>query len=142
MIVRFAFTLVLLAVGTTSSALADPTPQATSAPVSGTTLPGGISLPPSITNNPIFQSVLETVTGAATRSLGLDPNWSQGRVMYFNRFQMQIETVPNKYRQIHLHQGTIINPRGTALTPGMRVQVSGVHQADGSLNANEITVTS
>jgi hypothetical protein len=142
MVIRFLLTLALLAIGVTSPAVADPTPQPSSTPAPATVLPGGISLPPSITSNPIVQSILQTVTGAATRTLGLDPNWSQGRVTYFKRFELQIETVPNKYRQVHLHQGTIINPRGTTLSPGMHVQVSGIHQADGSLDANEITVVS
>jgi hypothetical protein len=137
MITRVFALLGLALIVAVSPAIADPpaAPTASPAPV----VPG-VSLPPSVMNNPIVQDALRALTGAATRELGLDPNWSRGRVTYFRRFDMQIETVPNKYRQIHLHQGTIINPRGTTLAPGMNVRVSGVHQQDGSLNANEITV--
>ena len=53
--------------------------------------------------------------------------------------ELQVQTAPNVYRQIHLHQGTIINPRGTTLTPGMIVDVSGTAQPDHSLNADVIT---
>jgi hypothetical protein len=142
MITRLCAVLVLVLIGSSSPAAADPpapspAPAPTAAPVPGVP---GVSLPPSVMNNPMVQDALRALTGAATRELGLDPNWSRGRVTYFRRFEMQIETVPNKFREIHLHQGTTINPRGTTLAPGMNVRVSGVHQPDGSLNANEITV--
>jgi hypothetical protein len=140
MITRFVAAVGLALAVATSSALADPTPAPSPAPPAQPGVPN-IPLPPSVTNNPLFQGAMQAITGAATRELGLDPNWSKGRVTYFKRFEMQIETVPNKYREIHLHQGTVINPRGATLSPGMNVRVSGVHQPDGSLNANEITVT-
>lgn len=129
-------------IGTVTLAVADPPAPSPAPAPPAAAVPGvpGVSLPPGITDNPIVQDALRALTGAATRELGLDPNWSKGRVTYFKRFEMQIETVPNKYREIHLHQGTIINPRGATPAVGMNVRVSGVHQPDGSLNANEITV--
>lgn len=39
-----------------------------------------------------------------------------------------------------LHDGTIINPRGTNLTGGQRVRVIGYRQQDGTFAANEIDV--
>jgi hypothetical protein len=139
MIMRFVAALGLaLSLGT--AAVAQQAPSPAPSPTPAATVPGGIKLPPSIMNNPIVQSAIQALTGTATRELGLDPNWSQGRVTYFKRFELQIETAPNKYRAIHLHQGTIIDPRGTTLSEGMQVRASGVHQSDGSLNANEITV--
>jgi len=39
-----------------------------------------------------------------------------------------------------LHQGTVINPRGATIANGQRVNVRGLAQSDGSLNADEITI--
>ena len=93
------------------------------------------SVPPDVQNNPIVQSILQAVGGLVQTTNG---NTAHGRVTYFRRFELQIETAPNIYRQIHLHQGTIINPRGTTLTPGMTVDISGNAQGDHSLNADAI----
>ncbi len=41
---------------------------------------------------------------------------------------------------VELHNGTVINPTGTTLRPGMRVRVMGNRNGDGSFNANEIDV--
>src|ERR1700686_1262758 len=89
------------------------------------------SVPPDVQNNPIVQSILQSVGGLLQTTNG---NAAHGKVTYFRRFDLQVETAPNVYRQIHLHQGTIINPRGTTLAPGMTVDVSGAAQADHSLN--------
>jgi hypothetical protein len=120
-----------------AAALADPPPAPSPTPAAPA---APFVVPSALLNNPLVQSAIQTVTGAAMREAGFDPNWSRGRVSFFKRYEMQIETVPNKFREIHLHQGTVINPRGTTIATGMRVMVSGTHQADGSLNANEITV--
>lgn len=94
------------------------------------------SVPPSVQNSPIVQSILQAVGGLLQTTNG---NTAHGKVTYFRRFELQVETAPNVYRQIHLHQGTIINPRGTTLAPGMTVDVSGTAQSDHSLNADAIT---
>ena len=93
------------------------------------------TVPPDVQNNPIVQSILQGVGGLLQTTNG---NTAHGKVTYFRRFDLQIETAPNVYRQIHLHQGTIINPRGTTIAPGMTVDVSGTAQADHSLNADSI----
>jgi hypothetical protein len=67
-------------------------------------------------------------------------NQATGEVTYFRRFDMQVRSGANYYRNIHLHQGTIINPRGESIQVGQRVEVGGDAQADGSLNANVITI--
>jgi len=94
------------------------------------------SIPPQIQNSPIVQSLLEAVGNLLQTTNG---NTAHGRVMYFRRFEMQLETAPNVYRNVHLHQGTVINPRGMTLAPGMVVDVSGAAQSDRSLNADSIT---
>jgi hypothetical protein len=43
-------------------------------------------------------------------------------------------------RSVFLHQGTVINPRGTSLQAGQRVYVSGSPGGNGSINANEVDV--
>jgi hypothetical protein len=52
---------------------------------------------------------------------------------------LQVETAPNVYREVHLHQGTEIDPRGTTIVPGMIVDVTGTARSDKSLNADTIT---
>lgn len=41
---------------------------------------------------------------------------------------------------VSLHQGTVINPTGTTLAPGMRVAVRGSRNSAGGFNADEIDV--
>ena len=94
------------------------------------------NVPADVLHNPIVQSVLNALGGLMQTTNG--PTAS-GRVKYFRRFELQVETAPNVYRDVHLHQGTVINPRGTTLAPGMTVTVSGSPQHDGSLNADTIT---
>jgi hypothetical protein len=94
------------------------------------------SIPPSVQNNPVVQSVLNAVNGLLQTTNG---NSAHGKVTFFRHFDMQVETAPNVYRDVHLHQGTVINPRGTTLTQGMTVDVSGTVQNDHSLSAETIT---
>jgi len=115
-----------------SVALADPTP----AP--GISLPDIPGVPSSVLNNPIVQSIINAVGGSLLQTT-TGPT-ARGKVTYFKRFDLQLQTAPNVYRQIHLHQGTVINPRGASLAPGKLVDVSGAAQSDGSLNADTITV--
>jgi hypothetical protein len=94
------------------------------------------SVPPAVQNNPIVQSVLNALGGLLQSTNG---NSAHGKVTYFRRFDMQVETAPKVYRDVHLHQGTVINPRGATIAPGMTVDVSGSVQSDHSLNADSIT---
>jgi hypothetical protein len=95
------------------------------------------TVPPEIQNNPIVQSVLNAVGNILMQTT--NGNTAHGKVTYFRRFDLQLETAPNVYREVHLHQGTVINPRGVSLTPGMTVDVNGSAQSDHSLNADTIT---
>jgi hypothetical protein len=67
-------------------------------------------------------------------------NSTAGRVSYFKRFEMQVQTGPNAYREIRLHQGTVINPRGATIAVGQHVEVGGYPQPDGTLDASVITI--
>jgi len=115
--------LAALWIGASGAALADPV-----------AIP---SIPPEIQNNPLVQSVLNAVGSLLLQTT--NGNTAHGKVTYFRRFDMQVETAPNVYRDVHLHQGTVINPRGASLTPGMTVDVSGSALSDHSLNADTIT---
>ncbi len=95
------------------------------------------SIPTDVLNNPFVQSILDALGGVLQTTNG---NTAAGRVTYFNRFELQLQTAANVYRNVHLHQGTVINPRGTSLAKGMVVIVNGQAQHDGSLNADTITV--
>jgi hypothetical protein len=46
----------------------------------------------------------------------------------------------NRYKTIHLHRGTEIDPRGTTLTDGQVVDVKGRAAGDGSLDADVVTL--
>jgi hypothetical protein len=110
-------------VAATSAALADPMP-----------IP---SLPPDVQNNPIVQSVINAIGSVLMQTT--NGNTAHGKVTYFRHFDLQVETAPNVFRDVHLHQGTVINPRGTTLVPGMTVDVNGSAQSDHSLSADTIT---
>jgi hypothetical protein len=110
-------------IAASNAALADPLP-----------IP---SIPPEVQNNPIVQSVINAIGNVLLQTT--NGNTAHGKVTYFRRYDLQVETAPNVYRDVHLHQGTVINPRGTTLVPGMTVDVSGSAQSDHSLNADSIT---
>lgn len=59
-----------------------------------------------------------------------------GVVSSFSPFNLYLD----RGTHVELHQGTVINPTGTTLRPGMRVQVYGFWNRDGSFAANEIDV--
>ena len=61
----------------------------------------------------------------------------RGTVTYFNAFNMTVRA-DGRYIPVHLHQGTVINPTGTTLVPGMHVNVFGYWQANGQFHADQI----
>lgn len=109
-----------------------PSPSPSSAPIA---LP---SIPPGIGN--VVQGILQKLAGDAVAPYAVDPNHVRGNVTFFRRFDLQVQMPLNSYKQIHLHQGTIINPRGASIENGQTVDVRGTANADGSLNADEITI--
>jgi hypothetical protein len=113
-------------------ALADPTP----AP--GISLPNIPGVPSSVLNNPTVQSIINAVGGTLLQTTN-GPT-ARGKVTYFKRFDLQLQTAPGVYRQVRLHQGTVINPRGADIRPGQTLDVAGDAQSDGTLDANTITV--
>lgn len=104
--------------------------------------PTPVNLPsaaPRASLDPYARAAIDLLTGVVRQQLQ-GGGATSGQVTYFKRFEMQVQTGNNAYRVIHLHQGTVINPRGASIATGQRVNVTGVAQSDGSLDANVITV--
>ncbi|GAC1619037.1 MAG: hypothetical protein NVS4B5_10480 [Vulcanimicrobiaceae bacterium] len=123
-----------VALGAAGTAVAGPSPNPTPTPVN---LP---SLPPDQHLDPYAKIGIDLLTGAIRQGITNAQNSTAGQVSYFKRFDMQVQTGRNGYRSIRLHQGTVINPRGQSITVGQQVDVSGVSQADGTIDANVITI--
>src|SRR5450755_4376520 len=81
------------------------------------------AIPPQVLDNPIVQSIMNALGNVLLQTT--NGNTAHGKVTFFRRFDMQVETAPKVYRDVHLHQGTVINPRGATIAPGMTVDVSG-----------------
>lgn len=62
----------------------------------------------------------------------------QGVVTSFDRFNMTLRVNGNEYPVV-LHQGTVIKPTGTTLSPSMIVNIEGYWQS-GTFFANRIVV--
>jgi hypothetical protein len=62
----------------------------------------------------------------------------QGVVTSFERFNMTLRVSGREYPVV-LHQGTVIQPRGTTLAPSMVVNIQGYWQS-GAFYANRIVV--
>jgi len=130
-----ALIVAALSITTGAAAVAQtPPPLPTPTPI---VLP---TLPPSQQVNPYVKMGIDLLTGVIRQQLINSQNTANGQVSYFRRFEMQVQTGPNAYRAVHLHQGTVINPRGESIQSGQRVSVGGIAQPDGSLNADVITI--
>ena len=88
----------------------------------------------------VVEGIVQKIAGDAAAGFGVDPNHVRGTVTFFKQFNLQIHMPLGEYRDIHLHQGTIINPRGATIAPGQSVDVQGHANADGSIDANAITI--
>lgn len=123
----------LLALGCSTLAFADvaatpaPTPPATPNPMP--TLPGSI-----------VNDAINALGGIVKAAYGWNDTESLGTVTYYRGYDMQLKMQLNRYRAIHLHKGTVINPRGYSIHDGDTVDVRGRPQADGSLEADMIVV--
>jgi hypothetical protein len=120
-------TLAFADVATTVAATPAPTPPATPNPMP--TLPGGI-----------VNDAINALGGLVKAAYGWNDTESLGTVTYYRGYDMQLKMQLNRYRAIHLHKGTVINPRGYSIREGDTVDVRGAPQSDGSLNADMIVV--
>lgn len=124
--------VLVLGLGATALAGADPAPAPTPIPVP--------TLPPSAAKNPWIQYGVDVLRGAYQNAQARQRNTAHGVVTYFKRFDMQVQVGPNDYRTVRLHQGTVINPRGGTPGVGSTVDVAGVADAGGTIQANSITI--
>jgi hypothetical protein len=67
---------------------------------------------------------------------GMRDGQISGVVSSFGGYNLQLRNG----MAVSLHQGTVINPTGTTLTPGMRVSIRGSRNSTGGFNADEIDV--
>ena len=112
-----------------------PAPSPTATPLSSV-IPSGIKILDQV------KAAIDTAASMIRAEEIRRKNVATGEVTFFKRYEMQVRTSPDHYRNIHLRQGTEIQPRGATPGPGRHVRVGGVAQPDGSLNADIITVLS
>jgi hypothetical protein len=103
-------------------------------PASAQSLPSLPALPPAV------QQIIQSLAGQAAAPYNVDPNEVRGVVTYFKRFDLQLRLPLNRYRDVKLHQGTIIDPRGTNLNDGDVVDVKCHPNADGTMEADVINL--
>ncbi|HET9095037.1 MAG TPA: hypothetical protein VFN37_00120 [Candidatus Baltobacteraceae bacterium] len=124
-----AIAAVLLMLSSGSFALAQQGVAATPAP---TPIP---SVPPNI-----GQDAVNALSNIVRGVFGWSDSESIGTVTFYRGYEMQLKMQLDRYREIHLHRGTVINPRGYTIKTGDIVDVKGRPNSDGSLNADMIVV--
>ena len=129
----FGAVLFLLGANGSAGAQQAPTPPPTPVP---TAAPNPVPSVPSGLEQDAINALGNIVKGA----FGWNDNESIGTVTYYRGYDLQLRMQLNRYRSVHLHRGTVINPRGWTLAPGQTVDVRGRPQSDGSLDADMIVV--
>lgn len=83
-------------------------------------------------------SFLSASLGSTASASVPGQNQLRGRITAFNGgFDLHVQTRRGEIDDVTLHHGTIINPTGLTLRPGMRVTILGTMN-DGSFDANEV----
>src|SRR5579883_2813647 len=106
-----------------------PAPAPTAAPNPVPSVPSGLE-----------QDAINALGNIVKGAFGWNDTESIGTVTYYRGYDLQLRMQLNRYRSIHLHRGTVINPRGWTLAPGQTVDVRGRPESDGSLDADMIVV--
>lgn len=106
-----------------------PVPAATPRPNPVPSLPSGLE-----------QDAVNALGNIVKSAFGWSDNESIGTVTYYRGYDMQLRMQLDRYRTIHLHRGTVINPRGYTIKTGSVIDVRGTANSDGSLNADTIVV--
>lgn len=127
------FAAVLFTLAGSAFAKAQPTPPpaptATPAPNPVPSVPKGIE-----------QDAINALGNVVKSAFGWSDTESLGTVTFYRGYDMQLRMQLDRYRAIHLHRGTVINPRGYTIKDGDTVDVRGRPNSDGSLNADMIVV--
>jgi hypothetical protein len=132
-----ATTVLVLALGAATSVRAQssaPPPAPAPSPIVVPTLP------PNTPGAEILQRAIDFGVQIIQRNAANAHNSAHGQVTYFKRYEMQVLVGTNSYRNIRLHQGTVINPRGGTPALGTLVDVNGRTDPDGTLEADTITI--
>lgn len=119
------FTQVVALFAAVLLAVSSPTPAPTAVP----------SVPPNI-----GQDAVNALSNIVRGVFGWSDSESIGTVTFYRGYDMQMKMQLDRYREVHLHRGTVINPRGYTIKPGDTVDVKGRPNSDGSLNADMIVV--
>ncbi len=127
--------ILVLGLGAPTLASAQSAPAAVPTPIAVPSLPPG-----NAQTNQILNTVIGIGQQIIQRQAVNNRNNARGTVSYFKRFDMQVQCGANCYRTVHLHQGTVINPRGATPGQGSQVDVNGRANADGTIEADTITV--
>lgn len=126
------FAAVLFTLAGSALAIAQQTPPpraATPAPNPVPSVPQGLE-----------QDAINALGNVVKSVFGWSDTESLGTVTFYRGYEMQMRMQLDRYREIHLHRGTVINPRGYTIKSGDTVDVRGRPNADGSLNADMIVV--
>lgn len=86
------------------------------------------------------QDAINALGNIVKGAFGWSDTEALGTVTYYRGYDMQLRMQLDRYRTIHLHRGTVINPRGYTIKNGDTVDVRGTANSDGSLNADQIVV--
>ena len=124
-----ALAAVLFALCGGSFALAQQAATPAPAPTSIPSVPPGIG-----------QDAINALGNIVRGVFGWSDTESIGTVTFYRGYEMQLKMQLDRYREIHLHKGTVINPRGYTIKNGDTVDVRGRPNSDGSLNADMIVV--
>lgn len=125
----FAAVLFSVCAGGFAAAQQTPAPAPTAAPHPVPGVPAGIE-----------QDAINALGNVVKGVFGWSDTESIGTVTYYRGYDLQLRMQLNRYRSIHLHRGTVINPRGWTLANGQLVDVRGRPESDGSLDADTIVV--
>lgn len=130
---------VLFTLSAGAFALAQPTPPPTPPP---TPVPAGTSKPNPVPSLPagLEQDAINALGNIVKGAFGWSDTEAYGTVTYYRGYDMQVRLQLDRYRTIHLHKGTVINPRGYTIKNGDTVDIRGSSNKDGSLNADSILV--
>lgn len=109
-------------------------PAAVPTPIPVPTLPAGTP------GSGTIQTIINLGQNILQHQQQLNRNNVRGTVSYFKRFDMQVQCGTNCYRNVRLHQGTVINPRGGTPAAGALVDVNGRADANGTIEADQITI--
>lgn len=135
-----AIAAVLFPLVAASVALAGGTPSASPSPApTASPRPSNLpTLPPNTSG--LIRDAIDALAGAVRAPLGFSDNEVVGQVTFYKGYELQVRSSLGKYRSVHLHRGTVINPRGATMQQGQTVDVRGSANSDGSLNADYITL--